>query len=259
MTIASQTKATAAERMIIAAAKALENDKSVFVGTGMPLLAAIFAQKTHAPGLLTVYEGGGIGGQPTQRLPIQVSESMTYENGVIVGSMDYVMSLAQGGFIEYGFLGGAQIDAYGNLNSTLIGSWDDTKVRLPGSGGGADIASFCWRNIILMSQDKRKFVEKLDFLTSPGYFSGPHQREEHGLPKNTGPYRVITQLGVYGFSNETKRIKLLHLYEGITLDEVQENSSFEIDIDANWSYIPEPTSEEIDILHQLDPAGIVLG
>lgn len=252
-------KVTAADRMIIAAAKVLEDDKSVFVGTGMPLLAAVFAQKTHAKGLLTIYEGGGIGGQPTERLPIQVSESMTYENGVIVGSMDYVMSLAQAGFIEYGFLGGAQIDAYGNLNSTLIGTWEDTKVRLPGSGGGADIASFCWRNIILMSQDKRKFVEKLDFFTSPGYFSGPGEREKHGLPKNTGPYRVITQLGIYGFSEETKRMKLLHLYEGVTLDDVKENSSFEIEIDPNWSYFPEPTREEIEILHQLDKSGIVLG
>ena len=251
--------ATAADRMIIAAAKALEDDKSVFVGTGMPLLAGIFAQKTHAPGLLTVYEGGGIGGTPSQRLPIQVSESMTFENGTIVGSMDYVMSLAQAGFIEYGFLGGAQIDAYGNLNSTLIGTWEDTKVRLPGSGGGADIASFCWRNIILMSQDKRKFVEKLDFFTSPGYFTGPGEREKHGLPKNTGPYRVITQLGVYGFSDETKRMKLLHLYEGVTLEDVQENSSFEIEIDPNWSYIPEPTSEELEILHKIDATGIVLG
>ncbi|AMA73061.1 MULTISPECIES: CoA-transferase subunit beta [Aneurinibacillus] len=251
--------ATDMERMIVASSRLLENNKSVFVGTGMPLLSAVLAQRTHAPGLLTIYEGGGVGGQPTGRLPIQVSESLTFQNGIIVGSMDYVMSLAQAGFVEYGFLGGAEIDPYGNLNTTVIGSWENPKVRLPGSGGGADIASFCWRTIILMKQDKRKFTPKLDFITSPGYFDGPGARESRGLPADTGPYRVVTQLGVYGFPKETRRLTLLHLYEGVKLEQVQENSGFAIDIDPNWSYLPEPTQEELKILYTLDPGGIVLG
>jgi glutaconate CoA-transferase subunit B len=187
------------ERMIVAASRILLDNKSVFVGTGMPMLASVLAQKTHAPGLMMIYEGGGVGGRPSGRLPIQVSESITYQNGTIVGSMDYVMSLAQAGYVDYGFLGGAEIDPYGNLNTTVIGPWENPKVRLPGSGGGADLASFCWENIIIMRQDKRKFTPKLGFLTSPGYFNGPGEREKRGLPVATGPYRVVTQLGVYGF------------------------------------------------------------
>lgn len=250
--------ATDTEKMIIAASRLLPNDTAVFVGTGMPLLASVLALNTHAKDLIMVYEGGGIGGRPTGRLPIQVSESLTYENGVAVGSMDYVMSLAQAGWIPYGFLGGAQIDQYGNLNTTIIGDWESPKVRLPGSGGGADIASLCNRTIILMGQDKRKFVNNLDFLTSPGYFTGPGEREIKGLPANSGPYRVITQIGIYGFDEETKQMTLLELFEGYTLDDVQENSSFPIRIAEDWTYILNPTEEELETLHSLDPDGVVL-
>src|SRR5690625_22093 len=164
------------EKMIIAGSRLLPKDTAIYVGTGMPLLASMLALYTHAPDVLLVYVGGGIGGKPTGRLPIQVSESLTYENGVIVGSMDYVMSLAQAGWIQYGFLGGAQIDQYGNLNTTVIGDWEKPNVRLPGSGGGADIASLCEKNIILMRQTDRHVVNKLDFLTSPGYLNGPDRK-----------------------------------------------------------------------------------
>lgn len=250
--------ATETEKMIIAASRVLPKEAAVYVGTGMPLLASVLALNTHAPDLLMVYEGGGVGGRPTGRLPIQVSESLTYENGVIVGSMDYVMSLAQAGWVQYGFLGGAQVDQYGNLNTTVIGDWEKPKVRLPGSGGGADLASLCEKTIIVMHQDRRKFVEKLDFLTSPGYLTGPGEREKAGLPANTGPYRVITQIGVYGFDEETKRMTLLQLFEGFTLEDVQENSSFPIAIAKDWSYIAPPTAEELDTLRSLDPDRVVL-
>lgn len=249
---------TQTEKMIVAASRILPKEAAVYVGTGMPLLASVLALNTSSPDLLLVYEGGGVGGKPTGRLPIQVSESLTYENGVTVGSMDYVMSLAQAGWIQYGFLGGAQIDQYGNLNTTVIGDWEQPKVRLPGSGGGADIASLCEKTIILMHQDRRKFVEKLDFLTSPGYFTGPGEREKIGLPVNTGPYRVVTQIGVYGFDEDTKKMTLLQLFEGYTLDDVHENSSFEIQIADDWEYIPLPTTGELSALQALDPDGIVL-
>ena len=250
--------ATETEKMIIAASRELPKETAVFVGTGMPLLASVLALNTHAPNILLVYEGGGIGGNPTGRLPIQVSESLTYENGIAVGSMDYVMSLAQAGWIQYGFLGGAQIDSYGNLNTTVIGDWENPKVRLPGSGGGADIASLCERTIILMRQDRKKFVPKLDFLTSPGYFTGAGEREKAGLPANTGPYRVITQIGVYGFDEETKQMTLLQLFKGYTLDDVQEQSGFPIAVSVDWSYVEEPVELELETLHSLDPDGVVL-
>jgi len=247
------------EKMIIAGARLLPKDTAIYVGTGMPLLASMLALRTHAPDLLFVYEGGGVGGQPSGRLPIQVSESLTYEDGVIVGSMDYVMSLAQAGWVQYGFLGGAQIDPYGNLNTTVIGDWEKPKVRLPGSGGGADIASLCEKNIVLMRQDRYKFVEHVDFLTSPGYLTGDGAREAAGLPAGSGPYRVITQFGIYGFDDETKRIKLLQLFEGYTLDDIQENSSFPIAVADDWTYVPDPSAEELTGLRALDPDGIVIG
>ncbi len=250
--------ATETEQMIIAASRLLPEETAVYVGTGMPLLASVLALNTHAPDLLLVYEGGGVGGKPTGRLPIQVSESLTYENGVVVSSMDYVMSLAQAGWIEYGFLGGAQIDQFGNLNTTVIGDWEHPKVRLPGSGGGADIASLCEKNIILMRQDRRRFVKKLDFLTSPGYLNGPGEREKAGLPRNSGPYRVITQIGIYGFDEVTRKMTLLQLFEGYTLEDVQEQSSFPIEINRNWTYVGTPTEKELATLHNLDPDGIVL-
>lgn len=247
------------EKMIIAGSRLLPKDTAIYVGTGMPLLASMLALYMHAPDVLLVYEGGGIGGKPTGRLPIQVSESLTYENGVIVGSMDYVMSLAQAGWIQYGFLGGAQIDQYGNLNTTVIGDWEKPNVRLPGSGGGADIASLCEKNIILMRQTDRNFVKKLDFLTSPGYLNGPSGREDAGLPANTGPYRVISQLGIYGFDEVTKKMTLLQLFEGYTLTDIQEHSSFPIEVADDWTYVTPPTEQELETLRSLDPDGVVLG
>jgi len=247
------------EKMIIAGSRLLPKDTAIYVGTGMPLLASMLALYTHAPDVLLVYEGGGIGGKPTGRLPIQVSESLTYENGVIVGSMDYVMSLAQAGWIQYGFLGGAQIDQYGNLNTTVIGDWEKPNVRLPGSGGGADIASLCEKNIILMRQTDRNFVKKLDFLTSPGYLNGPSGREDAGLPANTGPYRVISQLGIYGFDEVTKKMTLLQLFEGYTLTDIQEHSSFPIEVADDWTHVTPPTEQELETLRSLDPDGVVLG
>lgn len=254
-----QKEYTETEQMIVNASRIISGDTTVFVGTGMPLLASVLALNTHAPNLLLIYEGGGVGGKPEGRLPIQVSESLTYEKGCIVGSMDYVMSLAQAGWVEYGFLGGAQIDRYGNLNTTVIGDWDKPKVRLPGSGGGADLASLCHKTIILMGQDKYKFVDELDFLTSPGYLSGSGARKEAGLPENSGPYRVVTQIGTYGFDKETKEMTLLTLNEEYTLEDVQKNSSFPIKIADDWTYENTPSSDELKALRQLDRDGIVLG
>lgn len=259
MSVSVKTKKfTEIEQMIVNASRMIQGKTTVFVGTGMPLLASVLALNTHAPHLLLIYEGGGVGGKPEGRLPIQVSESLTYENGCIVGSMDYVMSLAQAGWVEYGFLGGAQIDPYGNLNTTVIGSWEEPKVRLPGSGGGADLASLCHKTIVLMAQDKNKFVEELDFLTSPGYLTGGNARVEKGFPVNSGPYRVITQIGTYGFDEKTKEMTLLSLNEGYTLEDVQKNSSFPIKIAEDWTYEENPSSKELKELRSLDQDGVVL-
>ncbi len=253
----SEVKYSTIELMACVAARILEDRKSVFVGTGLPMIAAMLAQRTHAPNLLIVFEAGGIGPQ-IPVLPISVGDSRTFYRAVAASSMHDVMMLAQAGWIDYGFLGAAQIDMYGNINTTVIGPWEKPKVRLPGSGGANDVGSLCNRTIILMRQDARRFVERVNYITTPGYLTGPGAREKAGLPKGSGPYRVITQLGVYGFDEETKRMKLLSVHPGVTIDDIKANSQFEILIPEEISTTEPPTKEELKILHEIDPTGIVL-
>jgi len=248
------------EYLAFIGASVLENGKSVFVGTGLPIIAAMLAQKTHARDLLIIFEAGGIG-PILPELPVSVGESRTYHRGVAASSMHDVMSLAQAGYVDYGFLGAAQMDMYGNINTTAIGNYDLPTARLPGSGGANDVASFSQRLItIIANQSKRTFSSKVDFLTTPGYLDGPGSREKNGLARGSGPYRVITQLGVYGFDDRTKRLKLASLHPGITIEEVKENSGFEIIVPEKIRKSPEPTAEHLRILRdEIDPAGIVLG
>jgi len=253
----SEVKYSTIELMACVAARILEDRKSVFVGTGLPMIAAMLAQRTHAPNLLIVFEAGGIGPQ-IPVLPISVGDSRTFYKAVSASSMHDVMMLAQAGWLDYGFLGAAQIDMYGNINTTVIGPWEKPKVRLPGSGGANDVGSLCNRTIILMRQDARRFVERVNYITTPGYLTGPGAREKAGLPEGTGPYRVITQLGVYGFDEETKRMKLLSVHPGVTIDDIRANSQFEIIIPEEVSTTEPPTKEELKILHEIDPTGIVL-
>jgi len=248
------------ELLAFSGARVLEDKKSVFVGTGLPIVAAALAQKTHAPNLLIVFEAGGVGPQLPE-LAISVGESRTFHRAIAASSMHDVMSLSQAGHIDYGFLGAAQMDMYGNINTTVIGDHDLPQARLPGSGGANDVASFSQKLIIIIAnQSKRTFVNKLDFLTTPGYLDGPGARERAGLPKDTGPYRVITQLGIYGFDEGTKRLNLISLHPGVSLGEVKENSSFEILIPDKVETSPEPTDEDLRILREeIDSAAIVLG
>ncbi|MEM1515647.1 MAG: CoA-transferase [Candidatus Bathyarchaeia archaeon] len=254
----TQPKYTQTEMMIVAASRLLEDGKIAYVGTGMPVLAALLAQKTRAPRLVIVFESGGIHPLNPPTLPISVGDSMTIWRAVMAASMDYVMSILQAGYGEYAFLGAAQIDMYGNINTTVIGSWEKPKVRLPGSGGANDFGSLAWKTIILMRQDKQRFVEKLDFLTTPGYLTGSDARERTGLPRNTGPWRVVTQLGIYGFNDNDKRMTLLSLHPNVSIEDIQNNSSFPIKIPSKVEVTPEPTDEELKVLRSLDPYGIVL-
>ena len=246
------------EMMIIAASRLLEDGKTVYTGTGMPILAALLAQATHAPKLAIIYEAGGICPLKPLTIPISVGDSMTTYRAVMAASMDYTISFIQAGYGEYAFLGAAQIDSYGNVNTTVIGPHDLPKVRLPGSGGANDFGSLCWKTIILMRQDKRRFVEKLDFLTTPGYLTGSGAREKAGLLRNTGPWRVVTQLGIYGF-DENKRMMLLRVCPGVTVDDIQENTSFRLKILEKVEAEPEPSKEELEILRKLDPYCVVIG
>ena len=168
----AETPYSSTELLACVAAHLLEDRKSVFVGTGLPMIAAMLAQRTHAPGLLIIFEAGGIGPQ-IPVLPISVGDSRTFHRGRRASSMHDVMSMAQAGRLDFGFLGAAQIDPCGNINTTVIGEHDHPTTRLPGSGGANDVGSFCHRTIIIMRQDRRKFAQQFDFLTTPGYLTGP--------------------------------------------------------------------------------------
>ena len=248
-----------AELLACVASRVLEDNRAVFVGTGLPMIATMLAQRTHTPHILIIFEAGGVGPQ-VPALPISVGDSRTFHRAVAASSMHDVMSAGQAGYIDYAFLGAAAMDAFGNLNTTVIGDWEQPRVRLPGSGGANDLGSFCWRTVYMMrNQSRRTFVEKLDFVTTPGWLGRPGEREKAGLPAGSGPYRVITQLGVYGFDEESKRLALLSLYPGITVEEVQANSEFEILIPAKVPVTQPPTVEERRILREVDRTRMVLG
>lgn len=250
---------TTMELMICAAARLLQNGKIVAVGTGLPCAAAMLAQRTHAPELVVCFEAGGFAPQlPT--MPISVGDSRTFHRGVMATSMIEIMQFCQRGLIDYTFLSGAQIDAFGNLNSTLIGSdYARPKVRLPGSGGANDLASLCHQTLIVMRHDPRRFVEKLDFLTTPGYLTGPGARERAGLPPHTGPYRVITDLAILGFDEQTCRMQMMQLHPNVSAQDVQRATSFELGCVATLSTTPTPTESELRILREeVDPLGYIL-
>jgi len=237
----------ATELLICTAARLMEDNTTAFIGTGIPMLAASLAQKMHAPNLVTIFEFGGTGAI-LESLPLAVGERRTFHRAVAASGICDIIETAQRGFVEYGFLGGAQIDPYGNLNSTVIGDHDHPKVRLPGSGGGNDVGSHCWRTIAIMRHDRRRFVGKVDFITTPGYLTGPGAREAAGLPPGTGPYRVVTTLAVLGYDEDTKRMKLLATQPGVSVEEVLENTGFELLLPERIEQSQPPTEEELRIL-----------
>ncbi|HHY12261.1 MAG TPA: 3-oxoacid CoA-transferase, partial [Firmicutes bacterium] len=229
----------AMELMICLASRVLEDGSTVVVGTGAPCAASMLAQKTHAPNLMILFEAGGVGPLlPT--MPISVGDSRTFYKAIMASSMPEIMETCQRGLIDYCFLGGAQIDRYGNINSTVIGDFHKPKVRFPGSGGANDLASLCWRTLMISPHDARRFVEKVDFITTPGYLTGPGARKEAGLPPDTGPYKVITNLCVMGFDRETKHMKVESIHPGITKEDIIKNTGFEVmwDEDLKISLAP---------------------
>ena len=247
------------ELMIVAASRELEDGATVGVGTGAPCAAAMLAQKTKAPNLVIMFEAGGISPLlPT--MPISVGDSRTFYKAVMASGMCEIMETCQRGMVDYTFLGGAQIDMYGNLNSTVIGDWANPKVRFPGSGGANDFASLCWRIMVITPQDARRFVERVSFITTPGYLTGGNAREEAGLPANTGPYKVITNMAVMGYEPESKRMRVESIHHGYTFEQVQENCGFELLKAPEVVETPPPTEEELQILRtEVDPHRYIIG
>ncbi len=248
------------ELMVCAASHLLEDHKTALIGTGLPLAAAMLAQKTHAPNLVILFEAGGMA-PILERLPISVGGSPTQTGAVMHSSMFDIMEMCQRGMVDYSFLGGAQIDRYGNLNSTMIGEeYGNPKVRLPGSGGANDLASLCWQTVTIIPHEKRKFVPKVDFITTPGYLTGPGARENAGLPRDTGPYKVISTLAVMGFDPNTCLMQVESLHPGVSKADIVENTGFEIDFSEQLAATTEPSDEELRILReQVDPDKRIIG
>ena len=237
------------ELLICVAARLFEDGKTCFIGTGIPMLAAALAQRIYAPNLIAIFEFGGTGAL-LEELPLAVGGARTFHKALSASGICDIMETAQRGFVDYGFLGGAQIDPYGNLNTTVIGDYAAPKVRLPGSGGGNDVGSFCWQTITLMRHDRRRFVPQVDFLTTPGYLTGPGAREAAGLPAGTGPLAVITTLATLGFDADTCRMQVEALHPGVTWQEVTENTGFELPAAAEIRHNEPPTAEELRVLRE---------
>lgn len=248
------------ELMVCVAARQLEDGKTAVIGTGMPLAAAMLAQKTTAPHLIVMFEAGSVA-PILVKLPISVADSYTHTGAIMHSSMDEIMEACQRGVVDYTFLGGAQIDMYGNINTSMIGTdYRRPKVRLPGSGGANDLASLCWKTLVITPHDTRRFVSRLDFLTTPGYLTGPGAREAAGLPPGSGPYKVITTLCLIGYDPLTKRMRVESLHPGIARQDVIDNTGFEMLFIEPLPVTPEPTDDELRALREkVDPQGTIIG
>ncbi len=254
--ITLSTPYSASELLAIGSARLLRDGEVVFAGVGIPLLAATLAQRLHAPGLTILFEGGTIGAfvEPGKLPPSTNEQRCTRRANMVLGSTDVLM-LLQRGYVDVGFMGGAQIDRYGNLNSSFIGDWraqaGRSATRLPGTGGGNDIASLT-RMIVAMKHEKRRFVEQVDFITSPGFLRGGDSRRQAGLGAG-GMFRVVTDLGILGFEEQSKRMTLLALQPGATVEQVQTNTSFELPTAPDLPVVDPPSERELAVLRHLDP------
>ncbi len=243
---------TDSELLAVMSGRLLTDGQTVFAGVGIPLLAATLAQRLHGPGLTILFEGGTLGPFIVPgELPPTTNEQRCTRRANMLLSITDVLLLLQRGYVDVGFMGGAQIDRYGNLNSSFIGDPKNPSIRLPGTGGGNDISSLT-QMIVSMKQEKRRFVEKVDFITSPGYLNGDSSRQASGLISG-GMFRVVTDLAIMGFDKSTKAMKIEALHPGVTVEEVRDNTGFDILVDDNPRTTEAPTDEELSILRHLDP------
>jgi glutaconate CoA-transferase subunit B len=245
------------ELMAVCGSRQIRNGDVVFIGTGLPLIAAMLAKKTHAPRAKIVYEAGFIDSN-AKDIALSIADSrLGYQAAGAIGLLETLGLMLQGGHVDVGFVGAAQIDEYGNINTTYIGSFDKPTVRLPGSGGGNDIISSAKRIIVIMTHEKRKMVKKLDYLTSPGFLDGPGARERAGL-LGGGPSLVVTNLCQMDFDPETKRVRLATIHPKVTVQQVLENSGFDLIVPKSVPTTEPPTEEELKLLRQIDPNGIYI-
>ena len=252
------TNYSSSEMMVVTAARLLRDGDVVFVGIGQPNLACNLARRTHAPNLNMIYEAGVIGAQPA-RLPLSIGDPCLVSGAASICSMYEIFALyLQNGKIDVGFLGGAQIDRFGNINATVIGPYAKPKVRLPGSGGSAEIAAWANRVYCLTPHQARRFPEKCDFVTSAGFLSGRKEREAKGL-RGGGPQAVVTDLGILTPDQETGELILTALHAGATVEQAIKNTGWKLKVADDLKTTEPPTDEELRLLREeLDPTGIYL-
>lgn len=242
---------TREEAMIVAGSRLLQDDRIVFAGIGAPLIAAALAQRLHAPGLTIVLEGGCIGSKPRAgELPTSTNEMRgSHGSEMLTGIVD-VFLYAQRGLYDYGFIGAGQIDRFGNINTSVIGPREKPAVRLPGSGGANDIVSLCREIFLIAKHERRRFVERVDFLTSPGYLGGGDERTHAGLTRGR-PTKVLTDLALLDFEPESHELRLAALQPGVEVGEVKEATGFELLVSPTVGRLQPPTAEELGVLREL--------
>ncbi|QVQ53566.1 CoA-transferase subunit beta [Spiractinospora alimapuensis] len=238
------------EIMTVTASRALVGDAACFVGIGLPSTAANLARRTHAPDLWLIYESGTLGAKP-ETLPLSIGDGILAETADTVVPVPEVFNYwLQPGRIDVGFLGAAQLDRFGNINTTVIGDYADPKVRLPGAGGAPEIAANCREVMVIVRQSRRTFVEKVDFVTSVGFGNGAGDRERLGL-RGAGPTRVITDLGVLEPDPETRELTLVTVHPGIDVDDVRAATGWELAVSPDLTTTTPPSDEELAVLRVL--------
>ena len=244
------------DMMICAAAREVKDKERVFVGIGLPVLATLLAQKMYAPNAVLIYESGIIGAKPT-RLALSIADpGLVSGSTMLVEFFDLFTMFLQNGNVDLGFVGGAQVDRFGNVNSTVIGSYSSPKKRLPGGGGAYDM-TMAKRSIIIMAHEKRRFVEKVDFVTMPGHRIDGISRKELGMP-GIGPDLVISTMGVFRF-DEAGEMYLYSFFKGTSPEQIRSNTGWNLKIATNVQEMRPPSNEELDALRSLDPKGLISG
>ncbi len=245
---------TNAQLMVTAAAREVKDGEVVFVGMRLPLLSFLLAKNTHAPNAIGIYELGVIRDISAPEPILTMGDLPNLYRAQWLSNTYDLMGLLQKGRVDVGFIGGAQIDRFGNLNTTCIRGINNIETRLPGSGGACDIASLAGRHIIIIAHERRRFVPRVDYITSPGYGTGSDWRKQVGLPRG-GPSTVITTLGVLGFDSETREMMLKSIHPGVKIQQIQFQTGWTLKIADELTQTPVPTEKELAMLRQFDPHG----
>ena len=250
----AQERYTAAQLMVCAAAREIADGEVVFVGMRLPLLGFLLAKATHAPNAVGVYELGAIRDAVAPDPIMTMGDLPNLNRALWLADTSDIMALLQNGSVDVSFIGGAQIDRFGNLNTSYIGGSAAADTRLPGSGGACDLACLARRHIIIMTHERRRFVPRVDYITSPGYGDGPGWRQKAGLPRG-GPASVITTLGIFRFDPRTCEMVLSSLHPGVTVDDVQAHTGWPLRVTPVLEQTPPPTSQELATIVRFDPQG----